>query len=420
MATGMNTFNCPQPDPNDGALRSLFDSFSRGKSSPWYEKLSIRGYTQIRFERAVQADPGLAEISLFGDRSISAETGTFSIRRARLILSEDVSEHLLLYFQSDFANNPADGSSTFFAQIRDLYGDIYIDKEKIHRIRVGQSKIPWGFEEMQSSGNRIPFDRSDAIDTGDSPNQRDLGVFYYWTPKEKQELIEALVNGGLKGTGNYGIFGFGVYNGQGGSELDENLSLHMVARLTWPFLLESGQVLEVSIQGYTGKYVVSGKPISPLGVGLATPAGTGYAGLRDERIAASFVCYPQPFGVQAEWNFGRGPGLNDAQTAVEVRDLSGGYIMPTFKIDTECFGIIIPYIRYQYYLGGYKSVANAPYGTHNEYSLGVEWRARKELELTLEYGNVEGINFQSIDTPGEVSYRDFHGQVLRAQLQINY
>ena len=94
--------------------------------------------------------------------------------------------------------------------------------------------------------------------------------------------------------------------------------------------------------------------------------------------------------------------------------------MPTFKIDTECFGIIIPYIRYQYYLGGYKSVANAPYGTHNEYSLGVEWRARKELELTLEYGNVEGINFQSIDTPGEVSYRDFHGQVLRAQLQINY
>ena len=110
---------------------------------------------------------------LLGDRSISATTGTFSIRRARLIIAEDVSDHLRLYFQSDFANNPADSSpNTFFAQIRDLYGDIYVDKEKVHRFRIGQSKIPWGFEEMQSSGNRIPLDRSDAIDSGDSPNQR--------------------------------------------------------------------------------------------------------------------------------------------------------------------------------------------------------------------------------------------------------
>lgn len=405
-------------------LKSLFDSLHSpgvGKSKPWYEKMTIRGYTQIRFGRAISRDPQGGAASLFGDHSISDETGTFSVRRARLILSEEVSDHLLLYFQSDFANNPADGTSTFFAQIRDLYADIYIDTAKVNRLRVGQSKLPWGFEEMQSSGLRIPLDRSDAIDSGDSPNQRDLGVFYYWTPVDKQKLLKELVEGGLKGSGNYGIFGFGVYNGQGGSELDENRSLHAVARLTWPFQLASGQAVEMSIQGYTGKEVVGGTAIYPLGQGPAiTPAGVGYDGLRDQRIAGTFVWYPQPFGFQAEWNVGEGPGLNNAQTEVQVRALSGGYAMATYKLDTPRNGIFIPYARYQHYRGGYRSIANAPYGTHDEYSFGLEWQIRKELELVVEYGIVNGVSLVASAEPGTESYQNFKGQLLRSQLQINY
>lgn len=416
------------PGPFEGddqlCLKSLFDSFHRpitGKPKPWYEKLTIRGYSQIRFGRAISRNPDGGPASLFGDHSISDETGTFSVRRARLILSEQVSDHLLFYFQSDFANNPADGTSTFFAQIRDLYADIYLDTDQVNRLRVGQSKIPWGFEEMQSSGLRIPLDRSDAIDSGDSPNQRDLGVFYYWTPVDKQKLLKDLVDGGLKGSGNYGIFGIGVYNGQGGSELDENRSLHAVARFTWPFQLASGQAVEMSIQGYTGKEVVGGSAISPLGQGpTMTPTGVGYDGIRDQRLAGTFVWYPQPFGFQAEWNVGEGPGLNDAQTNVEVRSLSGGYAMATYKIDTPRNGIFIPYARYQHYRGGYRSIANAPYGIHDEYSLGVEWQIRKELELVVEYGIVNGVSLTAIDEPGVESYKNFQGQLLRSQLQINY
>ena len=253
----------PPPLPSCDTL-AMYDSlhpFPDGKGKHWYDKLSIRGYTQVRVGRALTQDRDGGDPSLLGDRSISADTGTFSIRRARLILSGDVSEHLALFFQTDFANNPADGTHTFFAQIRDLYADIYLDTDKVNRIRVGQSKLPWGFEEMQSSGNRVAIDRSDAIDSGDSPNQRDLGTFYYWTPVEKQKLLKDLVDGGLKGSGNYGIFGIGVYNGQGGSELDENRNLHMVARFTWPFQLASGQVVELSMQGYTGKKVVGGTEI---------------------------------------------------------------------------------------------------------------------------------------------------------------
>lgn len=409
----------------DLCLKSLFDSFNSNhgkKSKPWYEKFTVRGYSQIRFGRALTTNPNGAPPSLFGDHSISAETGTFSIRRARLILAGDVSDHLTFYFQTDFANNPADGGdNTLFAQIRDLYGDIYLDTTRINRLRVGQSKIPWGFEEMQSSGNRVPLDRSDAIDSGDSPNQRDLGVFYYWTPVDKQKLLKDLVDGGLKGSGNYGIFAFGVYNGQGGSELDENRSLYMVSRLTWPFQLPSGQAVEMSIQGYTGKHVVGGTAIRPLGVGPAiVPTGTGYDGILDQRVAGTFVWYPQPFGFQTEWNVGTGPGLNDSQTAVVARNLGGGYAMFLYKLDTPRAGIFIPYFRYQHYRGGYKSVSNAPYGTHDQFSLGTEWQIRKELELVVEYGYVNGVGLEAINEPGVNSYKNFQGQILRTQLQINY
>jgi hypothetical protein len=412
-------------DQDDYGLKSLFDSFHQpasGTAKHWYDKLSIRGYAQFRFDRALTQNATGSAPSLLGDRSIGATIGTFSIRRARLILAEDVSDHLYLYFQSDFANNPADNSpNTFFAQIRDLYGDIYLDADKVNRLRVGQSKLPWGFEEMQSSGNRVPLDRSDAIDSGDSPNQRDLGVFYYWTPEEKQKLLKELVDGGLKGTGNYGIFALGVYNGQGGSQLDQNRSLHTVSRFTWPFRLASGQVVEMSIQGYVGKEVVNGAPIRPLGQGLATtPAGVGPDGLREQRLAGSFVWYPQPIGFQAEWNVGEGPGLDPTQSMVQVRSLQGGYVMTMYKWDTPNSGIFIPYARYQHYRGGYRSITNAPFGTHDQYDLGVEWQIRKELELVVEYSFVDGVGLDAINEPGVMSYRNFRGQLLRCQMQINY
>ena len=48
-----------------GECKSLFDSFSHSKSKPWFEKLTIRGYSQIRFERTVHVDRGLEEEGIF-------------------------------------------------------------------------------------------------------------------------------------------------------------------------------------------------------------------------------------------------------------------------------------------------------------------------------------------------------------------
>ncbi len=411
---------------DDYGLKSLFDSLNPrdAKRKPWYEKLSLRGYTQFRFGRSLYQDALGGDPSLFGDRSINGSAENFSIRRMRLILSGDVSDHLGIYIQPDFGNTPAGGINTFFGQLRDAYGDVYLDKEKVHRVRVGLSKVPYGWENMQSSQNRIPLDRSNPLNSS-VPNERDLGVFYYWTPEDKQKLLKDLVDGGLKGSGNYGLFGFGAYNGQASHILEQNQNLHLVARLTYPFRLADGQVVEASVQGYTGEFVPEGAAIRARGRGAAiTPAGTRAAGERaghlDQRIAGTFVWYPQPFGFQTEWNWGTGPGLNDAQTAVVERSLHGGYALAMYKIETCSYGIVTPFTRWQYYRGGYKSIANAPYGTHRELALGCEWQIRKEMELVAEYGFVDGVSLTAVNQAGVTPYRNYDGGVLRIQFQINY
>ena len=93
-------------------------------------------------------------------------------------------------------------------------------------------------------------------------------------------------------------------------------------------------------------------------------------------------------------------------------------IIRTIPVDYR--QILTPYVRYQNYLGGYRSVSNAPFGAHDQWNLGVEWQLRKEMELTAEYSLVDGLNLNAINEPGAVSYRPFRGGVLRFQFQVNY
>jgi hypothetical protein len=406
-------------------LQSLYDSLSQPKldgEKKWYEKLSIRGYTQFRYGRTLSGDAEEIDPNLFGDRSIDGTGEGFSIRRARVILFGDITEHIYIYFQPDFGSVPPGSTSgIFFAQMRDWYADIHLDTTKVHRFRVGLSKVPYGFVNMQSSQNRAPLDRDDAMNTAVAPNERDLGVFYYYTPEEQQKLFRALVESGLKGSGNYGVLGVGVYNGQGGSVFESNLAPHVVARATWPFQLPySDQVVELSIQGYTGPFTVAGAEIYSAGADEdLTPGGTGRGtSIVDQRVAGTFVWYPQPFGLQCEWSVGRGPGLNPEQTDVVARALYGGYVQAMYRHETPTLGIVTPYCRYQQFRGGYRNVANAPMGHQRQLDLGIEWQIRKALELVLEYSMVNLPDFRP--TTSRVPYQDFEGTVLRVQLQVNY
>lgn len=414
----------PQIDIVNEQTRASGQRPDSSGSKKWYERLSIRGYAQFRINEVVDLEPGSAPAHHTGDRSIG-DNQNFIIRRARVIISGDVSDHMYIYLQPDFASSvPGSPDANQFTQIRDWYADCYLDTDKVHRFRVGQSKVPYGWENLQSSSNRLPLDRNDGFNSA-VRNERDLGVFYYWTPEYAQDIFKAVLEEGLKGSGNYGVFGLGFYNGQGGSLQEQNDNLHLVARLAVPGQLESGQYWEAGIQGYIGEYTVLSSAISPLGVGAPVrPDGTletgNRNGINDRRLGASFIWYPQPIGFQTEWTVGRGPALNDAQTAVGERPLYGGYVMTMLRYETECHGILIPFVRYAHFEGGYKPERNAPFSHIDEWELGAEWQITPQMEFTAMYTITDRTNTTAFSQAGVRSYRQFEGDLLRFQFQVNY
>src|SRR5688572_458133 len=138
----------------------------------WFESISVRGYVQVRYNRLLETNPDLRCEQC--DRSWG-NNNNFFIRRARIIFFGQISKQVYFYVQPDFAS-AVSSSSQNFAQLRDAYFDLGVDKDNEFRFRIGQSKIPYGFENMQSSQNRLPLDRADATNSAIS-NERDIGVF---------------------------------------------------------------------------------------------------------------------------------------------------------------------------------------------------------------------------------------------------
>lgn len=381
------------------------------KAPKWYDKISFRGYTQFRYNAILDNDgPGL---NVPNDRSVSPDE-SFMIRRARLIISGDVSDHVFLYFQPDFNASPTDGQ--YSAQLRDVYADVSFDSAKEYRVRLGQSKVPYGFVNMQSSQNRIALERADAINNA-VEGERDIGAFFYWAPSEIRDLYRHLVSAGLKGSGDYGVAGFGLYSGQGLNRSDRNGDLHMIARLEYPFELWDKQVFEVGVQAYTGRFVVDTEavpnPRNPATNIRPTVRGDGVA---DERVGFTAVWYPQPLGFEAEWNVGRGPTLSDDFSRIEADSLHGGYFQLNYKQDISGWGSLIPYTRWQYYEGSRKFARNAPNADVNELEFGVEWAPWKELEIAISYTHT----FHR-DNTRTAPYRDAAGSDrVGIQVQWNY
>jgi hypothetical protein len=367
----------------------------------WYDRLTLRGYTQFRYNESL--DRNFDDYRHHADRSWGNDQ-SFLIRRSRVILSGDVSDHLYLYLQPDFAVTPPSSSQTHFVQLRDAYADIAFDKTKEFRVRVGQSKIPYGFENLQSSQNRLTLDRNDAFNSC-CRDERDIGAFLYWAPTHIRALFKSLVDRGLKGSGDYGVIGAGIYNGQGANRFETNDQFHMVGRVSYPWEFANGQIVEVGGQIQHGRFI----PTVDSGIILDGPRD----GLADSRFGFSAVLYPQPFGLQAEWNWGRGPSLNANQTSVGVEALNGGYVQAMYR-HQSAYGVLFPFVRWQYYDGAMKFERNAPRNSVTETELGLEWQIRPEVEFTTMYVMSDRTNV--LVAP----YDQVRGDVLRFQLQWNY
>lgn len=386
---------------------------------------SVRGYTQIRYAEVLGGDEG---VDLWTDRSVGDRnsfngSGGFLIRRGRLVFSGDLGQHFSYYIQPDFAS--AAGTTDNVLQLRDAYADIAFDAGKVHRLRVGQSKVPYGFENLQSSQNRIPLDRADALNSG-VRDERDTGVFYYYTPPEVQALFKEIAGAGLKHSGNYGLFGIGVYNGQGSNRRDANDSFHTVARFSMPFKQASGQLMEFGVQAYRGRFVPTraGFRASTTGptvmVANAADDERLQEGFKDERVGLSAMIYPQPFGLQAEWNWGKTPGLDPATRLLDERKLKGGYVQAMMKISGGRYGTILPFVRWQTFDGFNKAETNAPRNRVDDWELGVEWQFNKQVELTAVYHLMDRHNLITGNRAGRIDYSRFQSEVLRLQLQASF
>jgi hypothetical protein len=323
----------------------------------------------------------------------------------RIILFGQLSKRVYLYVQPDFASSTSTNALNY-GQLRDAYFDLGLDDNNEFRFRIGQSKIPYGFENMQSSQNRLALDRNDALNSA-AANERDLGVFFYWAPKKKRELFSSLVRDGLKGSGDYGIFAIGAYNGQIANRPEANNELHYVARITMPFEYKN-QIIEAGVQAYTGKYTISADQLSK---GVSAVSNLTYL---DQRAAATFVLYPKPFGIFAEYNIGKGPQFNKNTGAIETRNLSGGYALFNYmiKVNNQLF---YPFVRYQVYEGGKKHERDARSYNVKEIETGIEWQPYKTFELVVMY------------TTSDRRFEDYtlqnnrqRGSLLRIQAQVNF
>lgn len=381
-----------------------------GVEEHWYDRISLRGYAQIRYNGLFstndkvscdQCDKSWGTTSTAPDAK--SNNGLF-IRRARLVFSGQVHPNVFFYFQPDFASSPSNGIQNF-VQIRDLYFDLSFDKKREYRVRVGQSKIPYGFENMQSSSQRLTLDRADGINSSIA-NERDLGVFFYWAPAEIRERFDMLVKDGYKGSGDFGVFAFGVYNGQIANKIDGNRDLNVVARVTYPFVI-GNQIIEPGIQAYTGKWAFTGEISS--GVTVNDPQY-----IKDQRIGATFVLYPKPFGIQTEYNIGTGPRYNTVTKNIDVTDLNGGYVLLNYKWDIKKQHIY-PFAKFQYYDGGKKYEKDARSYVVRDYQIGVEWQPIKAFELTAEYV-IADRTFEDSALPVNRQ----QGNLLRLQAQFNF
>lgn len=367
----------------------------------WFEKISLRGYTQIRYNRLLETNSALKCEQC--DRSIG-DKGGFMIRRARLIFSGQVSDNVFIYIQPDLASTSGD---LHFAQLRDAYFDLSIDSLREFRFRVGQSKIPFGYENLQSSQNRLPLDRADALNSA-LPNERDLGVMFYWAPASVRKLYEEIGKKQLKGSNDYGVLGVGVYNGQTANKTEANNKPHMAARLSYPLQIE-GQIIEAGVQGYTGEF-------SLLSTANGVARATSYL---DERTALTISLLPQPFGLLAEYNWGHGPQFRAKSAADTVNRVVSGFLHGGFATlfykTTVGNNVFIPFVRAQYFKGGKKQEVDARYYDMNEVETGIEWQPFPSFELTASYA-ISRRN--TSDAAALVNNQQ--GNFLRLQAQFNY
>ncbi|CAI4032047.1 putative phosphate-selective porin [Nitrospira tepida] len=375
----------------------------------WYERIRINGYTQFRYN--LGASDGKFDIPLndsFGDQ----QGNEFYVRRLRLVFQGQVSERVAFFIQFALEGSQQELSNR---EMIDNHMDFYLTKDRVHRLRMGLHRVPNSFDTYRSSTNRQELDRHESVTSG-APNERDLGIAYYWSPKTAQERYAQLA-AYHNGPGDYGVFGIMVYNGQSRNRLELNKNKHVGARLAYPFQFRNGRLLETGVHGYYGYFSVPG--VSQPNVASAARChdrltAEGGCDVKDQRFNAYIWTPPQPWGIMAEFTIGRGPQRNQQTGFVDETQVLGYYIQANYTWRYSDVGMLTPYVRWGEYYGGFKSINGAPDGQSRTWNFGLVWEPDTHLRFVADYVFKNGLNSTLVANQSQI---DFDASQLRFQAQ---
>jgi hypothetical protein len=333
------------------------------KPAGWYDRVKIGGYFQGRW----QDYPDVA----------SGKVGNeFLVRRARTKLDFQATDRAFAEIEADWAQGkPA---------VKNAFLDYSLRPSGPWRIRLGQQKVPFGFETPQSTGVMLPFETS-WLSQKEFPSGYDAGLVLFYTGTRDRVLFQQAQRTDY-GTGDYGNFALALINGQGivdpfttgGVTGEANGNKTVVARVDKPFLCAGGRrYAEVGASYFNGRY-------------FSTKAGANF---EDDVLGFHAYLPARPWGVQAEYYGGDTEGA----------PLRGWYTMGLWRPGPR--GML--FTRYDSYSGRAKGGGPSLFDRHR-ISVGYAHQLDDNTRLTAEW-DLER------DKPGDVK-NDLFG----AQLMVGY
>jgi phosphate-selective porin len=179
----------PVPDPVQPVQTVVWrDGKTRITTDNAYLELSNRVQVRYSYE-----DPDNVSVVIPGTAAAGDPRGSFRIRRAKFKAEGWIMKSWLTYETQ--VNYPGITGSNVGALLEDAAFDVDFSQGKgLFRVHAGQFKVPYGAQEMTSSGNQMFVDR--ALVSNSLFRGRDTGVAIWGaTPNNKIEWRFGLFNG---------------------------------------------------------------------------------------------------------------------------------------------------------------------------------------------------------------------------------